>query len=150
MSSSSYENRYTAGDNDAFREQLKKECAFESIRASGPGGQNVNKVNSKVRLRWNLDSSKLLSSRDKDRFRTLFPSRLTETGDIIITASASRSCEINGAATLLRLQQLIAQAKKKVIKRIKTRPTRSSIEKRLTGKKKLSQTKGQRARPDRE
>lgn len=131
---------------DILTELLKRECSFEAVRSSGPGGQNVNKVNSKVRLRWNLVSSEQLTPREKERFRELFSSRLSEESDVIITASTSRSREENTAAACSKLLDLVAQAKKKVVKRVNTRPTRASVEKRLTGKKKQSRIKEQRAK----
>ena len=68
----------------------KAELNFSFARSSAPGGQNVNKVNSKAVLHWNLADSAAISTSVKDRFRERFPSRLTDEGDVVIHRVAHR------------------------------------------------------------
>ena len=107
---------------------------FEYFRASGPGGQNVNKVSTAVRLRFDVDAAHLPTT-VRERLIRLAGRRMTETGILIIEASQFRTRERNQAEARARLEQMVAQAAIPPKKRHKTKPTRSSIKKRLEGKK---------------
>ncbi len=114
------------------------------IRSSGPGGQNVNKVASAAQLRFLLAANATLAPAVKQRLRRLAGRRLTDAGDIVITARTERSQAENRRAALERLQELVSQAQVEPKKRRKTAPTRASKERRLETKKKRGAAKLQR------
>lgn len=122
------------------------EVKEEFIRASGPGGQHVNKTSTAVQLRFNVDSSPGLPSDVKARLRALAGQRLTGEGDIIITSKDSRSREQNRADALGKLVALIEKAAQKPKARRKTRPTLGSKERRLKEKSKRGAVKKMRGK----
>jgi ribosome-associated protein len=104
------------------------------IRASGPGGQNVNKVSSAVQLRWDVRRSAALPDDVAVRLMKLAGSRLTRDGVLVITADRFRTQERNRADARERLQALLAAAEVRPVKRRPTRPSKGQKEKRLAGK----------------
>jgi ribosome-associated protein len=116
-------------------------------RASGPGGQNVNKVSSAVQLRWNVNASSV-PARIKTRFSQIWKSRMTKDGDVIVDASEHRSQALNRDAARDRLTSMIRKAAKKRKRRIPTRPTRGSVERRIKSKKELGEKKALRGKVD--
>lgn len=113
-------------------------------RSSGPGGQNVNKVNSKALLRWNIRDSNTLTPEVKLRFEACFPTRINQAGEIVLTSDKHRDQGRNLSDCYEKLRQLIQAALIVPRKRKKSRPTRSSIEARLTEKRHKSVQKNQR------
>lgn len=116
-------------------------------RSSGPGGQNVNKVSSAVQLRWNVDASSV-PARIKTRFRQIWKNRITKEGDVIVDASEHRSQALNRDAARDRLTSMIRKAAKKRKRRIPTRPTRGSVERRIKAKKETGEKKALRGKVD--
>jgi ribosome-associated protein len=104
------------------------------IRASGPGGQNVNKVSSAVQLRFDVRASPSLPDDVAVRLMRLAGSRLTREGVIVITADRFRTQERNRADARERLQALVLAAEVRPVKRHPTKPSKGQKEKRLAGK----------------
>lgn len=124
----------------------KNEIEYTFIRAAGPGGQNVNKVATAVLLRFNVLHSPSLKPEVKERLVLMLGKRLTQTGDIIIKAMRHRTQEKNKQDALVRLLEWVKRASVSPKKRRKTKPTKSSVERRLTKKKLHSKTKLLRGR----
>jgi ribosome-associated protein len=126
----------------------EREITEDFVRASGPGGQNVNKLSTAVQLRFDVRHSPSLPPDVRARLERLAGSRLTRDGVIVITAQRHRTQARNRADALDRLLDLIRQAAIAPIKRRPTRPTRASRERRIEGKKRRSGIKKLRhARP---
>ena len=118
------------------------------VRASGPGGQNVNKVATAVQLRFDAASSPSLPDAVRRKLLRLAGTRATATGVIVITADRFRSQSRNRADALARLAELIVKAARPVKPRRATVPTRASRERRLDDKKRRGDVKAaRRAKP---
>jgi ribosome-associated protein len=113
-------------------------------RSGGPGGQNVNKVNTRIQL-W-LPLTAIIGLRDAAlaRLKILAGNRLTAAGEIYIVAETERTQEGNRQAVLERLRDLIGQAVKEPKRRRKTKPSRGARERRLKGKKIRGEIKSRR------
>ena len=119
---------------------------FRQVRASGPGGQNVNKVSSAVHLRFALAGWPDLPAGARSRLVKLAGRRLSDAGIIVIDAQRFRSLEQNRADALERLLAMIRSALEEPKKRRKTKPTRASKKRRLEGKARDSRTKRLRSK----
>jgi ribosome-associated protein len=116
------------------------------IRSAGPGGQNVNKVASAVQLRFALAHNATLRDDVKARLRALAGNRMTDAGDLLIVARESRSQEQNRRGAEQRLLDLVRRALVVPKKRVATKPTRASRERRLDTKSRTQKNKRLRAR----
>jgi len=122
----------------------EREIEESFVRSSGPGGQNVNKLSTAVQLRFDVRRSPSLPNDVAIRLMNLAGKRLTKDGVLVLIAQNQRTQERNRADAMERLVALIQEAAVRPVKRIATKPTRASKEKRLEGKKARSSIKGMR------
>ncbi len=127
---------------------FEKEFDFQTSRSSGPGGQNVNKVETRVTLRFNVHSSELLDQREKERLQLKWASKLTSEGDLLVSAEKHRSQLRNREEAIKTFKRLVEKAFTDPKPRKKTKPSKSAIKKRLDSKKKHSDKKSNRRKPD--
>lgn len=119
---------------------------FRFVRASGPGGQHVNKVESAVQIRYDTSKCESMSKTYKKRLKKLAGQRMTENGVIVITSEVSRSQIRNKQDAIDRLTDLLEQASIVPKVRKKTKPSRAAMARRRDAKKKKSATKKLRSK----
>ena len=122
------------------------ELSWTAVRASGPGGQNVNKVSSKVELRFALAATTALPPAAKQRLLQLASSRLDADGHLVVTAQESRSQLTNLRRARERLAELVRAALVPPVPRVASRPTRASQRRRVAAKRRVSLKKQARRR----
>jgi ribosome-associated protein len=122
----------------------EREIAESFVRASGPGGQNVNKLSTAVQLRFDVRHSPSLAPDVAERLERLAGSRLTRDGVLVIIAQRHRTQARNREDALDRLIDLIRRAATPPVKRRPTRPTKASRERRIEGKKRRADVKKSR------
>ncbi|WP_036380717.1 alternative ribosome rescue aminoacyl-tRNA hydrolase ArfB [Muricauda sp. MAR_2010_75] len=130
------------------KQQVHSELQFKAVRSSGAGGQNVNKVSSKVELSFDVPASEGLSDMEKERLLQKLKTRLTNEGVLILQCDEARSQHKNKDLVIKRFFEVLKKALTVPKKRKPTKPTKSSIEKRLKTKKKTAEKKANRKPPD--
>lgn len=128
--------------------RLMPELEWTSSRSSGPGGQNVNKVETRISLRFDLQGSILLTEEEKNLLLKKWATKLTKEGVLIIHAEEHRSQLKNKALTIEKLSALLKKACYVAKPRKATKPSKGAIRERLEGKKKNSEKKAMRKRPE--
>lgn len=127
---------------------LSSEFQFITSRSSGPGGQNINKVNSKVELRFDIQNSLLLSEEQKILLQEKLTTKISTEGILSVVSQVDRSQLANKEDAIRKFYIFISKALKPVKRRKSTRPTKGSIERRLTGKRIKSDIKQNRQKID--
>ncbi len=124
----------------------ENEFSFTFARSSGPGGQNVNKTNSKAVLAWNITDSKSISEAAKQRFFSAFKNRINDLGEVIISSDETRDRMQNQQRCIDKLLEMVEEIWLPPKTRHATKPTRSSQRRRVEGKKHRSDVKAGRTR----
>ena len=124
------------------------EITFQTSRSSGPGGQNVNKVESRVELRWLLEASQVLTPAQKQLILEKLAGQLTQEGYLLVVAQDDRSQLRNKEIALARFYELLQKSVRRPKPRRTTRPSAGAVRKRLEGKKIQSDKKANRRRPE--
>jgi len=120
------------------------EFEFTYVRSSGPGGQNVNKVNSKAMMRWNPTTSPSLGEDVRRRFLQKFASRVTTEGEMIVVSERYRDQRRNADDCLEKVREMLLAVARPPKARKKTKPSRASKERRLDTKRRDSSKKRDR------
>ncbi|HNP08804.1 MAG TPA: alternative ribosome rescue aminoacyl-tRNA hydrolase ArfB [Cyclobacteriaceae bacterium] len=129
-------------------EDIKDELIFSTSRSGGPGGQNVNKVSSKVTLKWDVAKSTQINSNQKDIIFNKLKNRLTKEQVLVLQEQESRSQFVNKEEVIIKLNDLLRKAFVVKKKRKPTKPTKTSIHKRVKEKKLKGEKKQWRQKPD--
>lgn len=127
---------------------IKEEFNFTAARSSGPGGQNVNKVNSKIILKWDVNNSIHLSEEQKVLIFQKLRNRITKDGILVLQEQDARSQLMNKEEAVNKLNDLLQKAFKPKKKRKPTKPTKSSVQKRVNKKKIRGEKKQWRQKPE--
>lgn len=135
-------------DRRLLKASIEAACELDFARSGGPGGQNVNKVNSKAIARLRLDAIQGLSQAEYARALSLLAGRLTNEGELVVQASEERDQPRNREAAIARLVAIVAGAAAIPKRRIPTRPGAGARERRLSAKRLHSETKGLRRKPN--
>jgi ribosome-associated protein len=120
---------------------LGKEILFSTSRSSGPGGQNVNKVNTKVTLKFDVPQSEVLTEEEKEVICKKLASRMTNEGVIVLTSQDKRSQLQNKEEVVAKFNKLIAKAFEKKKVRKATKPSKGAVQNRIKEKKQRSEKK---------
>ncbi|MHB1169563.1 MAG: alternative ribosome rescue aminoacyl-tRNA hydrolase ArfB [Longimicrobiales bacterium] len=126
----------------------RSELTYRATRGGGPGGQHVNTSSTRIELTWDVAGSSALSDAQRARVLEKLSNRIDETGTLRLVASDSRSQHQNREAVTARFRDLLAWALRTPRPRKRTRPPTSAKENRLKHKKRRSDLKKQRARPE--
>jgi len=129
--------------NDKLKIPLR-EFEFTFSRSSGPGGQNVNKLNTKVTLRWNIEQSPSLPEGVRGRFQEKFKRRISQQGELILTSQRFRDQGRNVGDVLEKLREMLASVATAPPARKPTKPTRAARQRRLEEKRQRSEKKQRR------
>jgi ribosome-associated protein len=125
-----------------------RELRISHARSAGPGGQNVNKVNTKAVLRWSVVESPSLPDDVRRRFLTKYVNRINAEGELVLSSDVHREQARNQAACLDKLRAMILAVAKPPVRRKKTKPTRASNDRRLQAKREAAAKKRSRRGKD--
>ncbi|GMN09582.1 alternative ribosome rescue aminoacyl-tRNA hydrolase ArfB [Croceitalea sp. MTPC9] len=129
------------------KEVILKELKFKAVRSSGAGGQHVNKVSSKVELSFDILNSEGFSEIEKERLFFKLKNRLAKDGTLVLQCDEARSQHKNKALVIKRFFEVLKKALHIPKRRKPTKPSKSSIEKRLKSKKAAASKKANRQKP---
>jgi len=127
-----------------------RELDIEFVRSSGPGGQNVNKVNTKAVMRWSVMRSQSLPPDVRERLLERYPRRISRDGELVLQSQRFRDQARNVADCLMKLRAILLEVATAPRPRRATRPGRRVVERRLADKRRRSEKKRQRSRPARD
>lgn len=127
---------------------FESEFVFNATRSSGPGGQNVNKVNTRIELRFSITDSSLLNTKEKETLMLKPSSHLLNSGALVFVSQEHRSQHRNKEQAIHNFYFYVSKALTPRKKRKNTKPTKSSVEKRLQKKKHLAELKQRRRKPE--
>jgi ribosome-associated protein len=127
---------------------LSNELDFTASRSGGPGGQNVNKVNSRITLRFDIAGSQILTEEEKSILLRQLSSSITKEGLLQLSSQESRSQLDNKQMVIAKFDAFLTKAFQKKKKRKKSKPTQASVQKRIKSKKLLSEKKKWRQKPE--
>ena len=133
---------------ETLKKQLETELIFSATRSSGPGGQNVNKVNTRVELRFSVKNTTLFSEEEKELIFLKLKNRINIEGELIFTSQAARTQLDNKEKVVEKFYELIEKALTIRKKRLKSKPTVASRLKRLESKKSQALKKHFRKPPE--
>lgn len=125
-----------------------EDLSMRAVRSSGPGGQNVNKVASKVELRFDLSGTRVLSDEIKDRVRALFPNRLDALGKLYVVSQKTRDQHKNFEDARDKLRNIVLAALRRDPPRVATKPKASAKRRRVADKRHVAMKKASRGRID--
>jgi len=131
-------------NNNLLKQFIHAHADASFSRSRGPGGQNVNKVNTKVTLRLRLNELTCLSESEIERVKLLLENRITNDGDIIVVSDEERSQRVNLERAYFRMEALISSAAKLPKRRRPTKPSKAAREKRYQDKKRQGLKKAER------
>lgn len=114
----------------------ESEIKEQFVRGGGPGGQNVNKVATKVELRWNVEASSAFTAEEKQKLKEVLKNRINKKGELIVSSQEERLQAQNRERAMGVMQELVARALEPEKERVATQPTKGSKERRLEEKRK--------------
>jgi len=137
------------GESEKFDEAvLKTEIKYRFTHSSGPGGQGVNTSDSKAQLYWSVDKSRVFSETEKTKIKTELAGMINKKGELVLACQVARTQKQNKEMVLDKFLTDLEYVLRQIVPRIPTRPTRSSVVRRLDEKERRGKTKQQRRRPD--